>query len=188
VGALHRLAQVAKLASCHVETGHVDDDIAADRYGPQRLSDHRRVGPHAEPLLAAPHHRDSPAVGVTHRREIGDQFLELPLIADRVAADHRITHPRPVGQRRRLGRVEVVGLTGLHDERRQRIRGGGIDQSPRPRQVVWSRTRRCRPHQHQPRAGDQDVTEQIERQHVRGQPRQQTDGSRCGMRRRDRTT
>ena len=88
VGALHRLTQVAELAPDHVEAGHVDDDIAADRDGPQRLSEYHGVLPQLEPPLAAAHHRDPPAVGMTRSGEVGDQLAEI-------APRHRSGHRRP---------------------------------------------------------------------------------------------
>ena len=110
---------------------------------------------------------------MAHGGEVGDQFWELRLVADRVPTDDRKPHPRPVCQRSGPAGVEVVALARLHRERRQRIRVvASINLHARGRSS-GSRTRRRRPHQHHPGAGDQQVTEQIERQHVRAQTRQQ---------------
>lgn len=112
-------------------------------------------------------------VHVTHGREVGDQLGELRLVADRVAADHRIADTGPIRQSRGAGRAEVMALARLHGKRSKRVRAGGIDQRPHAGQIFGSRMRRRRPHQCPSRTGYQNLTEQICDQHVGSQSGEQ---------------
>ena len=140
--ALHGLTQVAVLAPDHVERRHVDDHVAPDRHRPQRLAEHRRVGPQIQPPLAAAEHDQPPAAGVAHGGEVGDKLGEAGFVADRVAADHRVAHPGAVGDGRRAVGVEVIALQILHGERRERVTLRHVHQSPNPVQVSGIRLRR----------------------------------------------
>jgi hypothetical protein len=102
--------------------------------------------------------------------EVGDQLGELRLVTNRVTADNRVADACPVGDRRRTVRAEQVALARLHGERCQRVAAGGVDQCPHPRQVAGLSSRGCGPHQCQAGPRDQHVAEQIEGQHVRGDP------------------
>ena len=145
--ALHGLTQVAVLAPDHVERRHVDDHVAPDRHRPQRLAERRRVGPQIQPLPAAAKHDQPPAAAVTHGGEVGDKLGEAGFVADRVAGDHRVAHPRAVGDGRRAVGVEVIALHILHGERRERVTFRHVHQSPNPGQVSGIRLRSGRPHQ-----------------------------------------
>ncbi len=105
------------------------------------------------PSTAASAHRSSrrwlqpsttnpPAAAVAHRGEVGDKLGEAGFVADRVAADHRVAHPRAVGDGRRAVGVEVIALRRLHGERRERVTLRHVHQSPNPGQVSGIRPRR----------------------------------------------
>ena len=101
---------------------------------PRRRSRSRR---HAEPrvalelLLRRAEHRETPAVRLCDAPELGEQRVELLLVADRVAADQRGAGDDAIREERAPGRREEVALVAAEREEREAVAAVGVDERAR---------------------------------------------------------
>jgi len=144
--------------------------------------------PQIQPLAGLqPSTTQAPAAGVAHGGEVGDKFGEAGLVADRVAADHRVAHPGAVGDGRRAVRrlSESTSSPALRTATSGITPPLAVDKSPNPGQCQPDSVRAVvEPHQHRACRRDEQIAEQVENQHMRakaGQHRHQRQPG-CGGR------